>query len=341
MKICVYFKPRIQRDNFEGTRLRKSLKGALEANSISYTSALIDDYEIIHFLSLNDEAKINDAIERGKKVIFNALYCEGDISTRCTYIENDKCHLLTKAKHILNKVHVVMAPNDDAKDFLIKEGITTKIVAIPPSVSIYRFENKTKNTAGDELFFNYFQIDRSIKYIATIGDYSSLATVEFLSKIASLCPKYLFLFFGQMKRNEPASYLYNLRKKIPSNLKLAPIMSDEIYSSLLRNASLYFTFDNLKFCILSLFDASICKTQIVSIEPLSHNKIQLKELGAIVANDENDLSVKIDDFMNGKLPSNIPLAYNYVCNRSLLQFGSELKSLYETMLKPQEEKEND
>ena len=60
MKICVYFQPTIENDNFEGMRLRKNIKGALELHNIPYAKNLLDTYDIVHFMSLDDEAKIID-----------------------------------------------------------------------------------------------------------------------------------------------------------------------------------------------------------------------------------------------------------------------------------------
>ena len=63
MKICVFFQPKDKYDNFEGMRLRKSIKGALELVDVPYSRNIIDNYDIIHFVSPDDELKINDAIE--------------------------------------------------------------------------------------------------------------------------------------------------------------------------------------------------------------------------------------------------------------------------------------
>ena len=69
MKICVYFQPTIENDNFEGMRLRKNIKGALELHNIPYAKNLLDTYDIVHFMSLDDEAKIIDASQLRSDVV--------------------------------------------------------------------------------------------------------------------------------------------------------------------------------------------------------------------------------------------------------------------------------
>ncbi len=330
MKICVYFNPRIENDNFEGTRLRKTIKGALELSNVPYTSSTIDNYEIIHFLSLNDEAKINDALENGKKVVFSALYCEDDKTTKCTYEKNEEIKLLDKAKRIFNRLDLIMVPTSGAKDFLIKEGIKTSIKVIPLSVNKERFQ--INNRLDEELFYNYFQIDKVTKYICTVGDYTNNKTITTLSSIAALSPKYIFFFFGQTKGKYSASTLYRLKKKVPTNLKLCPVMSDEIYCSMMKNAQMYFAFDKKKFTSIALFDAASSKTQIITIEPLGNNASLLEDLGSLVAKDINDLATIINSYMEGNINSTINKAYNYACRHSLKVFGKNLKTTYEKLL---------
>lgn len=330
MKICVYFNPRIENDNFEGTRLRKTIKGALELTDVPYTSRTIDNYEIIHFISLNDEAKINDALESGKKVVFSALYCEDDKTTKCTYEKNEEIKLLDKARRIFNRLDLIMVPTSEAKKFLINEGVLVPIKIVPLSVNKERFQ--INNRLDEELFFNYFQIDKSIKYVCTVGDYTNDKTIETLSSIAALCPKYIFFFFGQTKGKYSASALYRLKKKVPPNLKLCPVMSDEIYCSMMKNAQMYFSFDKKKFTSIALFDAASSKTQIITVEPLGNNGSLLSDLGSLIAKDLNDLANKINLYMEGNIISTINKAYNYACRHSLKVFGKNLKIVYGKLL---------
>ena len=54
MKVLVSFNPGKKIDNFEGVRLRKCIKGALEIASIPYTTYIGDEYDVAHFISPRD-----------------------------------------------------------------------------------------------------------------------------------------------------------------------------------------------------------------------------------------------------------------------------------------------
>ena len=88
MKICVYFEPREKFDNFEGARLRKSIKDALELKNIPYAKNIVDSYDLIHFCSLDDELKILDAKTDHIPTVFTALMCEVDKTSRIYEIKN-------------------------------------------------------------------------------------------------------------------------------------------------------------------------------------------------------------------------------------------------------------
>ena len=80
MKVLVYFAPNKRTDNFEGVRLRKCIKGALEIAGVNYTTYIGDEYDVAHFISPKDEGKINEVISNDIPVVISALYCESDPS---------------------------------------------------------------------------------------------------------------------------------------------------------------------------------------------------------------------------------------------------------------------
>ena len=69
MKVLVHYQPNDISDNFEGARLRKTVKSALEMLSIPYTDALVDEFDIAHFLYPVDESVISELNERHLSII--------------------------------------------------------------------------------------------------------------------------------------------------------------------------------------------------------------------------------------------------------------------------------
>ena len=45
MKALIYFQPGNKYDNYEGARMRKTIKGALEVVDMQYTSNIYDEYD--------------------------------------------------------------------------------------------------------------------------------------------------------------------------------------------------------------------------------------------------------------------------------------------------------
>ena len=62
--------------------MRKTIKGALEIVDSKYTSNLYDDYDVAHFMSPDDESKMNIVLERNVPVVISALFGEDDPTTR-------------------------------------------------------------------------------------------------------------------------------------------------------------------------------------------------------------------------------------------------------------------
>ena len=76
MKVLVYFQPSPKHDNFEGARMRKTIKGALEVIDQQYTSNLYDDYDVAHFMSPDDESKLIIALERNHHLSVFVFMCK-------------------------------------------------------------------------------------------------------------------------------------------------------------------------------------------------------------------------------------------------------------------------
>ena len=135
MKVLVYFQPNRKYDNYEGARMRKTIKGALEVTGATHTSNIYDDYDIAHFMSPEDESKLNIALERDVPVIVSALYGEDDPSARfLTHKSKDgkrTSTLKNRALKMLNKATLVLVPTESCS--LLESMITTLKVFMPSS----------------------------------------------------------------------------------------------------------------------------------------------------------------------------------------------------------------
>ena len=326
MKPCIYFSPKASKDNFEGARLRKNLKGALEIKNIEYAKSIFDSYDLIHFISLDDETKIDDALENNKKVVFSALNCENDPTARTlTYKIGGVAELSVKAVRVLNKVDHIFVPSEKARDYLVENDVVSPISILTPGVNLSRFV--LTGDASDNVFFDYNQIERGTKYIVSIGTYEKKEQLLKIIEIAKLCPKYMFFFIGVEGKERK---LFKI-KNIPSNLRLLPVLNDEIYCSMMKNASIYLVLNLRSASPLTILDSMASKTQLISAT--SEELIYLNETRAHACSTLEDTARAINLYMEGNLPSTINEAYEFAKENSLANLGETLEKEYNLILK--------
>lgn len=326
MKICVYFQPKEKDNIFEGARLRKSIKGALEENNIVYAKDIIDTYDLIHFISLDDELKINDAKEERIPIVFSALNCESDNRAKIL-TEKDGIYILSpKAIRTLNKADVVLVSDNDSKLLLEENGIMTKIEIVSPGVNLKRFQFNDK--LEENIFYNYYQLEKDQKFVTIIGTYKDQELRKELISIAELCPDIHFFYFG----NARIGKVMRMMKSIPNNLRFCPLTDNEIYCSMMKCASIYLSLDNSHHCPITLLDAAASKTQIVALEPTKLNKEMLKKLNAYIGDNPSAVAEIINKLIKGELENKADLAYEYAKENSLENVGKRLVEIYQSLI---------
>ncbi len=327
MKVCVYFEPRRKNDNFEGTRLRKNIKGALELENIPYSKNFLDTYDLVHFISIKDEIKIADLKENGVPVVFSALSCENDEMARIMEIKNGVNTISPKALRVLNKVDRIFVGDETSKNILLRAGVEKPISIVTPGVNLARFE--LTKASEDEIFFQYYQLERDTNIVVSVGSYEDREIVKKFVEIAKRCPKYKFFYFGP----ELGAYkAYRISKKLPDNVKLSAITNDEIYRSMMKHAKIYLMLDNSKHSPITLLDAAASKTQVIALKPLGYNEEILKEIRAYACDDVDDIAKTINELLENKLQSNVKEALKFARSNSLSNLGKSLRKEYEAVL---------
>ncbi len=327
MKPCIYFEPKIKNDNFEGARLRKNIKNALEINNISYSKAIIDTYDIIHFISIDDELKINDALESNIPVIFSALYCESDECAR-TSLKSQPTSLSQKAVRVLNKVDCVLVSDTISKKFLINNGIKTKIEIVTPGVNLSRFEKH--NDFKEDIFYSYYQVDKNKKFIVSISTSDDKNVNKKMSFIAKHCPDILFFHFSPINKNSLTTSFW---KDIPSNLKICPLINSELYCSMMKNAFAYLSIDNNYHSPLLLLEVMASKTPIIALSPLQMNEEYLEASKAYVGKNEEEICKIINQLNNNELEYKNDDEYKFAKNNSIEVLGKQLINVYEKIIR--------
>lgn len=333
MKVLVHFKPKDKYDNFEGTRLRKCFKGALEVSDIEYVSTIDETFDVAQFISLDDEPLINQCVNNGIPTVISALYCESDPSTQFLLYKNNKKKreivLSPRALRVLNKVNLVLVPSNKAKEFLINSGVTTDIKVVLPAINIIRFNQKREDEKI--IFYRYFGENQEKKPIVCLGSSDNIDGINAFTKNAKKYPDQIFYYFFQ-DTGKLFWKIRQLKRQKQKNLHFVTIPSDDIYRSALLNASvlMYAGYDTLG--IVSIIEAMAAKCQLIIRKQPLFEDILLDGVNCHVGEYSETISSILKDYLSGKLSPTSDNAFELAKARGLDVLGEELKLIYKDLL---------
>lgn len=332
MKALVYFQPKKANNIFEGARLRKSIKGALEMVDVEHTSNLLDTFNIIHLISPNDEKIVDDAKEYHCPVVASALYAEDD--PEASYIDetiNDRGKVSTlkpKALKFLNKVDLVLVPSEANVEFLKNSGVTTPIKVLKPGLNMSRFDFSRNDEK--EIFFRYFREDKNKKLVFAVGEYdANMAGINSFINAAKKCPNHLFYYFGQMRKSTELNLKFKrFIKTTPKNVHFISDVPDDVYRSALLNASVFMIPGYRNAGVISVYEAMAAKCQIIARKSAVFKGIIDEGVTAQVGEFSETLSSLVKDCLENKVKPTTTKAYEVVSQMTLTKFGNELKTIY-------------
>ena len=335
MKVLVYFQPSPKHDNFEGARMRKTIKGALEVINQKYTSNLFDEYDVAHFMSPEDESKLAIALERKVPIVISALFGEDDPTTRFL---NHKykdgkviISLKPKALRLLNKATLVLVPCESAKEFLIRSGVNRPIETIIPGVNLARFNFSREDEK--ELFYRYFREDKNKKLVLAMGEYTNnMEGINALINAAKKREDTEFYYIGCETFVANYGNCKRIIKNAPKNVHFKTILPDDIYRSLLLNADVFMLPGKNQSGIISIEEAMAAKCQLIVRESAVFPELLENEKTAYVAEHSTALTSLCLDYLDSKIKPTIEEAYNKISTFNLENFGHKLYDIYNSLV---------
>ena len=335
MKTLVYFRPSLKNDNFEGARMRKTIKGALEIVNSKYTSNLYDDYDVAHFMSPDDESKINIALERNVPVVISALFGEDDPTTRFLVHKSKDGKrtnaLKPKALRVLNKANLILVPTESAKEFLVKNGITTPIEVCLPGVNLSRFNFSREDEK--ELFYRYFREDKNKKVVLAMGEYSyNMEGIHSLINAALKRPDVAFYYIGCEALSSSVGKAKKIIRNSPKNMHFINILPDDIYRSLLLNADAFMLPGYNVAGIISVEEAMAAKCQLIVRKSAVFPEFLKNEKTAYIAEFSETLTSLCLDYLDGDIKPTTEEAYRKISQYNLEKYGRQLLHLYQTVI---------
>ena len=335
MKILVYFQPSPKHDYFEGARMRKTIKGALEIVGSKYTSNLYDDYDVAHFMSPDDEIKLNIALEMKVPVVVSALFGEADPSTRFLNYKSRNGKRITtikpKALRMLNKANLVLVPCKTGKEFLIANGVTTKIEVCVPGINLSRFNFSREDEK--ELFYRYFREDKNKKLVVALGEYAyNLEGIHAVINAAEKRPDVTFYYVGDESFALNSRRSRKIIKNSPKNMHFIGIPTDDIYRSMLLNADV-FMLPGYNFSgFISLEEAMASNCQLIVRKTAVCPETLKNEKTAYVAEFSETLTSLCLDYLDNKIKPTTEEAYRKISLYNLENFGQELTNIYKSLI---------
>lgn len=340
MKVLVYFQPNPKFDNFEGTRMRKIIKGALEMVETQHTSNILDDYDVAHFMSPSDESKMNVVIERKIPVVISALFGEDDPFTRfLDYKSKDGNRTSTikaKALKMMNKANLVLVPTESAKEFLANNGVTAPIEVAVPGVNLSRFDFSREDEK--QLFYRYFVEDENKKLVLALGEYSNnMEGVHAFINAAEKKPDVNFYYVGCETFEANYGRAKKIIKNSPKNVHFVNIVPDDIYRSMLLNADVFMLPGYNLAGVVSVEEAMAAKCQVIARKSAIYPELLKNEETAYVAEFSETLTSLCLDYLENEIESTVQRAYEQISEYSLPNFGNHLISIYNSLINNKKE----
>ena len=334
MKTLVYFQPLSKNDNFEGARMRKTIKGALEIINSQYTSNLYDDYDVAHFMSPDDESKLNIALERNVPVVVSALFGEDDPTTRfLNHKSKDGKRTNTlklKALRVLNKANLVLVPSISAKEFLIENGVTSRIEVCIPGINLSRFNFSREDEK--ELFYRYFREDKNKKIVLAVGEYDNLDGIHAFINAALKRDDTVFYYVGCESKLTKGQKFKKLLKEAPKNVRFKFILPDDIYRSLLLNADVFMLPGYHLAGVVAIEEAMAANCQLIVRKSSIFPGFLKNESTAYIAEFSETLTSLCLDYLNNDIQPTTQEAYKQVSECSLKNFGDKLIDIYQSTI---------
>ena len=330
MKVFIHYQSRNASDAFEGTRLRKTLKGACEVVDVPWVDSPQPGVDVAHFLSPRDLVLLKEQkYKEGIPCVISAFYAEDDPDAAFLSPKEDAMALTKRSLEFLNEADHILVPDKRMEIFARQSGVTPPIDVLPPAVRMNRF---SKTAIESKIFRRYFSIKPDIKTVVATGSYGDKKTLDLLKKVAECAPTLRFYFFGATPRKD----LFSLKQKIaswhkPNNLFLQSIVQDDIYRSALMNSIAYISNDSVHPDPVGPLEAFASKTQVVAFISERPDPNLKEGETCFFFNQPEDMAEYLVALNSGTAESTIENAYAVAKSHNLIQYGKKLKQLYEAL----------
>ncbi len=330
MKVFIPYTHKKATDAFEGTRLRKTLKGACEVADISWVDSPREKVDVAHFLTPSYYAIFKDKKKEGVPCVVSAFYAEDDPRASFLTTRLEKLALTKRASLMLNEADLVLVPSQRMKEFAEASGIKTRIEVLEPAVRMNRFSN---TAAESRIFRRYFGVRPEEKIVVATGTYYDRKAFNSIKKAVKACPNLSFYFFGATYSNDRFGFFRFIRGfGKPANLHFQNIVQDDIYRSALMNSIAYIATDSTRPNAIGPMEAFASKTQVVAFDSARANPLLVEGESCYFFKTPAEMGKYLTALNSGSAESTIISAYAIAKSHSLIHHGTKLKGFYQSLI---------
>lgn len=311
--------------------LGKAIKhqmNALKAVNIEYTTNPKDDFDIAHinFYGLKSYRLAKKLKKQGKKIVYHAHSTEEDF--RNSFIFSNQVSKLFKKWLIkcYTLGDAIITPTEYSKKLLKSYGIKNDIYVVSNGVELKNFEHSDE--AGEE-FRKKYNFKKEDKIIVGIGLYIERKGIIDFVELAKQMPEYKFIWFGY----SPLIFSRkNVRKAVNTklnNLTFAGYVEQETICQALNGCDVYIapTYEETEG--ITIIEAASCKTNMVVRDIPVFNGWLENGKNVHKARNVSEFKNKIEEIVNGELPSLAQEAYSIAEERKSENIGEKLKNVYQ------------
>ena len=325
-------------DSFELLKIKNSIESCLDLQNVNYTTSFFDEtFDLVHFFSVNDFSHYSKEIKKSVKKVISLLSCEEDPNLRIIKgkkenNDNELIYFLEKKDvEIINRADAILVPSLKAKEFLLSNGVTTKIFTFFNPVRSIKYD--LKNNVLNKAIFRYLGINEDSYIVVSSLSYEDYLSLTYINNLALSFPmlKFVLLTTKDINKN-----FYIKAKKIfdekITNIRFTNIIDDDIYASLFYNAKVFINLSSTYGNDQELIDAMVSKTQILTLNSSSFSDIAIDKENCYTYNNFADLKKGLNQYFNGLLPSTIDGGIKFSKDINFKEQSEELLKIYKEVL---------
>lgn len=328
----IYFYDNIKNDlyNFESSSLRKNLKASLELNDYRYLTNAIDErIEAVCYINFNDVNKFNYFRGKDFKKITFAFYSDFENDFKVLSFSKDKNKKYQIKESYLktfSEYDLIFVPSEEAKSLLKENKVESNIEVLLPPIKRTKFE--LKDSELSKLIYIYFHIEENSKYVYTFLDSKDEQAAKRIIELARIFSNIKFIVIIPDYHTKEAKVVSKYFKRCGQNLFVSGILSEDIYDSLVYNASAFILLNSLYTASVELLEAYTCGVPVLSLSSSAFKDILIDKENSCVYNDFDAFINGFNDFLAGKLPDLKDYQKTFMKTNDIKKIGKKFIDYY-------------